>query len=112
MSWMTACTGRGSTRERQRERLKERKGVSAVTTGPEIWKVLRNYLPRGQWIDLEKVFGIVESKVTLDAEDLSRRGPGSLQPRWKTTVRTLMRLKKQAGVIRGRPGGDLPRGHS
>ena len=81
-----------------------KKGPGTVTTGTQIWNVLRDTLPRGQWIQLEKVFGIVERNVALDAEDLSRRGARSVQPRWKVTVRTLLRLKKQAGVIQGRPG--------
>jgi hypothetical protein len=80
-----------------------KKGLRTVTTGAQIWNVLRDALPRGQWIHLEKVFAIVERNVALDAEDLSSRRGRSVQPRWKVTVRTLLRLKKQAGVIRGRP---------
>ena len=83
-----------------------------MTNGTAIWEALRKHLPREQWIPLEEVYAIVASNISLDAEDLSRSGIHSVHPRWKTTVRTLLRLKKQAGVIRGRPGGDPPHVHS
>jgi len=88
------------------------KGIETVTNGTAMWETLEKHLPRGEWVPLEDVYTIVESNLRLDAEDLSRNGIHSAHPRWKTTVRTLLRLKKQAGVIRGRPGGDLSHGHS
>lgn len=77
-----------------------------MTNGTEIWEVLRSHLPRGQWIQIDTLYAIVERNVPLDAEDLTLNRTKSFHPRWKTTVRTLLRVKKRAGEIRGRPGLD------
>lgn len=83
-----------------------------MTNGTAIWEALRKHLPRRQWIPLEEVYSIVESNMTLDAEDLSRDRAHSIHPQWKTTVRTLLRVKKRAGLLRGRPAGNSAGAHS
>lgn len=76
-----------------------------MTTATAIWVVLRDHLPQGEWIPLEDVYAIVEKNISFDAEDLSHRPAGAVRPRWKATVRTLLRSKTQAGVLRSRRGG-------
>lgn len=70
-------------------------------TGPgEIWRILSVYAPKRRWISIGEVFTIVESRSTLDSEDL--RLGNSLTPKWKLNVRRVLQTKKRKGVIQGR----------
>ena len=37
----------------------------------EIWSCIRQFMPRRQWVSLQEIYGIVEERLTLDAEDFT-----------------------------------------
>ena len=43
----------------------------------EIWSCIRQFMPRRQWASLQEIYGIVEERLTLDAEDFDPQSPTS-----------------------------------
>ena len=54
---------------------------------PEIWSIIKTYLPRHQWISLDEIYNIVQMHCNLDDEDFEAQSPSSDIPKWKRNVR-------------------------
>jgi hypothetical protein len=67
-----------------------------------IWSILRNNVPKGEWVPIGKIYGIVEEHATMSQEDLARRRAHSDVPVWKASVRRVLESKTREGSIRGR----------
>jgi len=70
-----------------------------MTHHPEIWDCLRQRSPKGEWIQLEEIYSIVEAGLTLDNEDYARQSPSSDIPKWKRNVRNVLQYRKRTGEI-------------
>jgi hypothetical protein len=70
-----------------------------MTHHPEIWDCLRQRLPKGESIQLEEIYSIVEAGLTLDNEDYARQSPSSDIPKWKRDVRNVLQYRKRTGEI-------------
>lgn len=66
---------------------------------PEIWDIMREYMPRGKWIHIHKIYGLVEKHTDLDNEDLYPQSPTSDIPKWKRNVRNVLQYRKGTGEI-------------
>jgi len=66
---------------------------------PEIWDCIRARLPRGQWVALDVIYGLVEAHLALDREDFEPQAPGSDVPKWKRNVRNVLQYRKKTGDI-------------
>jgi hypothetical protein len=73
-----------------------------MTDDATIWRTLQEFLPKRTWISLSDIYGIVQSRVLLDKEDLEHQTPSSGFPQWKANVRRLLRAKARIGRIRAR----------
>ena len=71
-----------------------------MTGRAAIWNIMREHLPRRQWISISEIFAIVESRSDLDKEDLALNC--FRVPKWRLTVRRALMEKKRAGSIQGR----------
>jgi hypothetical protein len=66
---------------------------------PEIWDCMKARLPRGQWVELEAIYGMIETHLNLDREDYEPQAPGSDIPKWKRNVRNVLQYRKKTGEI-------------
>jgi hypothetical protein len=66
---------------------------------PESWDCLRGRLPRGQWVELEAIYEMIEAHLVLDREDFEPQAPGSDIPKWKRNVRNVLQYRKRTGDI-------------
>ncbi len=69
---------------------------------PTIWSILQSHVPKGQWVPLARIYGIVESHWTMTQEDLATRKAVSGVPAWKVRVRRVLESKIKEGSVRGR----------
>ena len=65
----------------------------------EIWSCIRQFMPRRPWVSLREIYGIVEEKLTLDAEDFDPQSPTSDVPKWQRNVRNVLQYRKGKGDI-------------
>jgi len=70
-----------------------------VTHLPEIWTCLKTKLPRGQWVDLQAIYSIVESHLSLDREDYEPQSPKSDIPKWMRNIRNVLQYRKGTGEV-------------
>lgn len=66
-----------------------------MTRLPEIWVCLKQYMTKGLWTSLETIYEIVQSNVSLDAEDFQPQSPSSDIPKWKRNVRNVLQYRKK-----------------
>lgn len=67
--------------------------------GDEIWNILDQALPHGEWTRLQRVYELVAERAAFDAADEEPEANGSSQPRWKRNVRNVLQKKKSEGVV-------------
>jgi len=70
-----------------------------MTRLSEIWLCIRQCMPRRQWVSLQEIYGIVEERLTLDAEDFDPQSPTSDVPKWQRNVRNVLQYRKGKGDI-------------
>lgn len=70
-----------------------------MTRLPEIWSCIKQYLPKGQWVNLETIYELVETNLKLDLEDFEPQSPSSVIPKWKRNVRNVLQYRKRIGDI-------------
>ena len=61
---------------------------------PEIWDLIRTYLPRGTWIHIHEIYDLVENHADLDNDDFYPQSPTSDIPKWKRNVRNVLQYRK------------------
>jgi len=66
---------------------------------PEIWNIIRTYMPRERWISLDEIYQMVERYGNLDVEDFEPQSPTSDIPKWKRNVRNVLQYRKGTGEI-------------
>lgn len=70
-----------------------------MTHLPEIWKCIKERLPRRRWIPLVDIYSLVKDELVLDREDHEPQSPKSLVPKWKRNVRNVLQYRKVTGDI-------------
>jgi hypothetical protein len=70
-----------------------------MTHQPDIWKCLKTKLPRGQWVDLQAIYSVVESHLPLDREDFEPQASNSDIPKWMRNVRNVLQYRKRTGEV-------------
>jgi len=70
-----------------------------MTRLPEIWVCLKLNMTKGLWTSLETIYEIVQSNLSLDAEDFQPQSPSSDIPKWKRNVRNVLQYRKKTGEI-------------
>ena len=70
-----------------------------MTHLPDIWGCLMAHLPRGRWVPLEEIYGLVQTRLHLDREDQEPQSPASSIPKWKRNVRNVLQYRKSTGNI-------------
>jgi hypothetical protein len=70
-----------------------------MTHLPEIWTCLKTKLPRGQWVDLQAIYSIIESHLHLDLEDYEPQSPKSEIPKWMRNIRNVLQYRKGTGEV-------------
>jgi hypothetical protein len=68
----------------------------------QVWGIIQGHVPRRQWVSSEDIYAIVELHGELDDKDREPRSPGSITPRWKTLVRTVLTNRVKKGRIQSR----------
>lgn len=76
-----------------------------MTHLPDIWQCLKTKLPRGQWVDLQALYSLVESHLSLDTEDFEPQSPTSDIPKWMRNVRNVLQYRKGTGEVEWDGGG-------
>ena len=82
-----------------------------MTRLPEIWDIIRRYLPNHRYMSLQEVYQVVERHANLDQEDYEAQSPGSDVPKWKRNVRNVLQYRKKTGKVEwdGNAGYKLAR---
>ena len=71
-----------------------------MTRTSTIWHVIKQYVPKQQWISSKEIYDIVETHTTLDPEDISPQSPMSHTPKWKLLVRNVLVDRVRKGKLR------------
>jgi hypothetical protein len=66
---------------------------------PEIWSILKRWMPKGSWVDLQDLYHIVEDHASLRNDDFEPDAPGSTGLRWQRNVRNALQAHKRQGDI-------------
>lgn len=66
---------------------------------PKIWTCIKGKMTRGEWVDIENIYGLIEKNNSLDKEDFEWQSPSSSIPRWKRNVRNVLQYRKNKGEI-------------
>jgi hypothetical protein len=61
---------------------------------PEIWALIKTYLPRRTWIHLHKIYDLVKKHADLGNDDFYPQSPTSNLPKWKRNVRNVLQYRK------------------
>lgn len=61
---------------------------------PEIWQLIQTHMPRGTWIHIHQIYGLVEEHATLEDDDYYPQSPTSDIPKWKRNVRNVLQYRK------------------
>ncbi len=65
----------------------------------EICSCIKQYLPKGQWVNLETIYELIKTNLKLDLEDFEPQSPSSDIPKWKRNVRNVLQYRKRIGDI-------------
>jgi hypothetical protein len=71
----------------------------AITKLHEIWELIYSELPRDEWIPLQSIYTLVESRIPLKPDDFLSSAPNSDEPKWMRNVRNVLQHKKVKGDI-------------
>lgn len=71
----------------------------AITKLQEIWDVIDYELPRDEWIPLQSIYTLIESKVQLRPDDFLPSAPHGEEPKWMRNVRNVLQRRKTNGDI-------------
>jgi hypothetical protein len=71
----------------------------AITRLHEIWNVIDFELPRDEWIPLQSIYSLIESKLQLKPDDFLPSAPKSEEPKWMRNVRNVLQSRKTNGDI-------------
>ena len=71
-----------------------------MTRTSTIWHIIKQHVPKRQWISSDEIYGIVELHTKLDGEDLTMQSPKSHVPRWKLLVRNVLVDRLHKGKLR------------
>jgi len=71
----------------------------AITKLHEIWNVIDSELPRDEWIQLQTIYAMIESRVQLKPDDFLPSAPKSDEPKWMRNVRNVLQSRKTNGDI-------------
>lgn len=65
----------------------------------EIWSCLTEWMPEGQWLQLDEIYGLVEDHSVLEKDDFWPDAPGSSGLRWRRNVRNVLQKRKTSGDL-------------
>ena len=65
----------------------------------EIWDIIKEHMPRNEWLTLQDVYDLVSRNRQLDDEDFESQSPTSDLPKWKRNVRNALQYRKRTGEI-------------
>lgn len=71
----------------------------AITKLQEIWDVIDYGLPRDEWIPLQNIYILVETKLELRPDDFLPSAPQNEEPKWMRNVRNVLQRRKTKGDI-------------
>lgn len=71
----------------------------AITKLQEIWVVIDYELPRDEWVSLQNIYSLVESKLQLKPDDFIPSAPQNEEPKWMRNVRNVLQRRKTNGDI-------------
>ena len=77
----------------------------------QVWSIIKDHVPKKQWVSSKDIYAIVESHGKLDAEDRKPQSPFLKTPKWKMLVRNVLLEWLKKGKIRLRKkqtGDDFP----
>ena len=65
-----------------------------ITKLREIWNVIDFELPRDEWIPLQSIYSLIESKLQLKPDNFSPSAPNGDEPKWLRSVRNVLQSRK------------------
>lgn len=65
----------------------------------EIWDIIKERMPRNEWLKLQDIYDLVSRNCQLDDEDFESQSPTADLPRWKRNVRNVLQYRKRTGEI-------------
>jgi len=60
----------------------------------QIWKIIKNNMPKEKWIPITDIYQLVEDKRMFDKEGFLPQSPVSSIPKWKRNVRCVLQYRK------------------
>jgi len=70
-----------------------------ITKLHEMWNVIDSELPRDEWIQLQTIYTMIESRIQLKPDDFLPSAPKSDEPKWMRNVRNVLQSRKTNGDI-------------
>jgi hypothetical protein len=71
----------------------------SITKLHEIWEVIDSEFPRDEWVLLQNIYTLIESRVQLKPDDFLPSAPKSDEPKWMRNVRNVLQSRKTNGNI-------------
>jgi hypothetical protein len=70
------------------------------TTQPRMWELMRNHLPKGEWVSLTDTYSLIEKGIDLQPDDFEPAAPPRPAPRWQRNVRNILQYRRSTGEIK------------
>lgn len=71
----------------------------AITKLHEIWEIIDSEFPRDEWVPLQNIYSLIETKVQFKPDDFLPSAPNSDEPKWMRNVRNVLQRRKTNGDI-------------
>ena len=74
-----------------------------MTTGqPVMWEAILENMPKGKWIPIGEILGIIEKNVDLQEDDFGSAIQGKQDTiRWESNARCMLQYRNMTGEIIG-----------
>jgi hypothetical protein len=70
-----------------------------MLTSGQVWQVLLDHAPRGKWLKVGDIYGLVSSHVKLGPDDLAPVASSGVSPKWQRTVRNALQRHKKTSEV-------------
>lgn len=72
-----------------------------MTTGqPAMWEAILDNMPRGKWIPIGEILGIIKTNVDLQEDDFNSIAQGKEDTiRWESNARNMLHYRNMTGEI-------------
>ncbi len=70
-----------------------------ATPQPLMWEIMQMSWKKGEVLDLQEIYRIVERGINLEEDDFEPSAPSTNEPKWQRRVRNILQYRKGTGDI-------------